>query len=213
VSSVSITGVDGFDDTLTVHGPLPVSVHFDGGAAGFDSIAVLGDFDRTIATAIDAHSGTILSDGWLVTYEGLEPTTISGASPVIEGSAVGNAMTVSQSGDVISVAGNGMETVLWTIVAGGTLTIRGGDGVDSVTISGALALGTASLVIEAETIVVPLGASITAASVRLDARAERTAGDGDAPSASVTVAGTIVATGAVTLSARTTDTWSLTSRR
>ena len=57
VSSVLITGAADHDDTLTLLGPIPVPVTFDGGDGGFDTI--VGSHDHTAWNVTGAGAGSV----------------------------------------------------------------------------------------------------------------------------------------------------------
>ncbi|HID22648.1 MAG TPA: calcium-binding protein, partial [Planctomycetaceae bacterium] len=80
ITTVIVTGRDGFADTLTLDfiggAPIPIDgLTFDGGAGhGIDTLVLENGAATTIAHEfIDASSGTIQIDGLTVNYLGLEP--------------------------------------------------------------------------------------------------------------------------------------------
>src|SRR5207247_7741329 len=78
LSGISITGAADYDDTLTVDltgGDILVPITFDGGAGGYDTLAIHGG-SVSDSIAFDGSSGVIRVDSTVVTYTGLEPTLV-----------------------------------------------------------------------------------------------------------------------------------------
>ena len=88
VSKVIINGADLENDTLTVDtccgNPIPEGgVFYEGGAGGFDSIAILGSGTNISHLAINSNSGIINIEGKLINYSGLEPVFMGGPVDVL----------------------------------------------------------------------------------------------------------------------------------
>ena len=78
-TAVDIRGTDAGDDTLTIDlagGAFTVPVSFDGGAGGFDTLAVRGGHATTERNeATGPQSGTIALDDLRIAYANVEPVT------------------------------------------------------------------------------------------------------------------------------------------
>ncbi|MBW3542148.1 MAG: LEPR-XLL domain-containing protein [Planctomycetes bacterium] len=162
-----VTGGSG-DDALTVNftgsNPIPSGgIIFDGGAGGFDSLALVGgSFNTVTHTFINASDGSIALDGSLITYTGLEPITdnlsaadrvftFNGGSETIElvddvatgfmtiDSTLGESVTFANPTSSLTMnAGTGDDAVTISSVDAGfdaALTINGGTGNDTVNLN------------------------------------------------------------------------------
>jgi len=147
ITTVIVTGRDGFADTLTLDfiggAPIPIDgLTFDGGAgSGIDTLVLENGAATTIAHEfIDASSGNIQIDGLTVNYLGLEP---------IEDNldAIDRRFTYGPANDVIVLSDDGApDNGLSQLVASGTaetvvffnpgryLTIDAGGGRDRVAV-------------------------------------------------------------------------------
>ena len=214
-----LVGAAGNDDTFVFEAGGSIAEEIDGGDGGFDSLVVEGAFDSVRSAAYDRHSGWISYDDNVIRYAGLEPITNTGTATnvVFELSAGNDAATLEANAGGLRLfsPGGTFEEVIFAIPSG-SITINGGAGIDTVTISGALALLGAILTIHAERIVVAAGASITStADITLDAAAQNPGNSAPASGellAEVIVNGTITTSGNVTISARTTQTVELTAQ-
>jgi hypothetical protein len=78
-TAVDVRGTDAGDDTLTVDlggGAFTVPVSFDGGAGGFDTLAVRGGHATTDSNqATGPQSGTLALDALRIAYANVEPIT------------------------------------------------------------------------------------------------------------------------------------------
>jgi len=120
----------------------PVSaagINYNGGGPGDHDTLTLtgGTADTIIHTAIDAHSGMVSIDGELVAYAGLEP--------IIDDLVAASREFVFGAGDdAIDLAIGASRTLLTSPASesvdfanpNGTVTIRSGDGDDTITVTG-----------------------------------------------------------------------------
>ncbi|MDA8435110.1 MAG: hypothetical protein M0Z98_03915, partial [Actinomycetales bacterium] len=169
VAGLSFTGVENLvgasdnRDTFVFQAGAIVSGWVDGGAGGFDSLVLEGSYQTVVSAPADAHSGLLVLDGTPLFYTGLEPVDIGTSGNVIyELGTHDDTLTLEPAAaeSHLTLSGSFTESFYFD-VPNLSLTIRGGDGVDLVTLLGAIALGSASLTIEAEKIYLPAGASIT----------------------------------------------------
>ena len=170
-----LRGAPNNEDTFVIQANGVLAGGVDGGDGGFDSLVVDGKRNSIVSTPTDPHSGTLVIDGTRLYYAGLEPITLgAGAVVTITGTAGDDAITVAPGGGGnIVVSGGTFETTF--IAPPASLTITGGGGYDTVTFTGAISLGAASLSVNAERIDVAAGASITTTGdVTLVASASRT---------------------------------------
>ena len=158
----NLLGAPGNEDTFDVAAGGSLAGVVDGGAAGFDTLVMRGEFESVRSVAVDAHSGSVLADGRTLVYVGLEPVVLPAAADVvIQLSAGDDVATVTFDGSDFTAVGAGFEQVTTTGTPSNSLTVDGLGGTDSVTLSGALPLGTAGFTVLAEVIVLAAGASIT----------------------------------------------------
>jgi len=171
VTDLSVNGSTD-DDTLIVDlsggDALPSSgLAYDGGGPGDrDALTLMGGtVGSLVYTAIDTHSGTVSVDGELITYAGLEPI-------VDDLIATSRGFVFGAGDDAIDVAIGASRTLVTSPSSesvdfanpGGSVTIRSGDGDDTIVVSGSPAY---ELLIDAgggnNTVVssVPLGAIVT----------------------------------------------------
>ena len=168
VSSVLITGAADLDDTLTLLGPIGVPVTFDGGDRGFDSLAIEGSYDAR--RRLDAARSHIRHDRARRPDRRLpRPRADHDRRRERSSSSTGSAgdddiellPDPNIAGNLLVRTTNGTIESHSFAVPSTSLTINGGDGDDSVTISGAINLGGASLTIDAERILVAAGSALT----------------------------------------------------
>ena len=146
----------------------------DGGAGGFDTLIIDGGpYDTVVFTPTGPDSGAVDLDGMLITYAGLEPITMSGTtSVVVDGSSSGDNLAVDLDGSNIRVrTTTGTAESVSFGVPTVSLTINGGDGNDSVTFEESLSMPGADLTVNAETITVNSGVTITADDITFNASA------------------------------------------
>ena len=177
ISSLTVTGRDGADDTLTVDfangSPIPASgVSYDGGTGGNDTLDLIGGSATDVAhTFTSASSGDVSVDGSLLSYTGLEPINdlLAAQTRSFTFGATADAVTVEDTGSsndgrvrISSVSssetvdfnvpatsievllGGASDTLNVTSLDGnfiGTFIVGGGDGNDTIDVSG---LGTAT---------------------------------------------------------------------
>jgi ELWxxDGT repeat protein/VCBS repeat-containing protein len=171
VTDLSVNGSTD-DDTLIVDfsggDPLPSSgLTYDGSGPGdHDALALTGGtVGSLVYTATDAHSGTVSVDGEIITYTGLEPITddLAAASREFVFGAGDDLINVAIGASRTLLASSSSETVDFANPSG-SVTIRSGDGDDTVVVTGIPAY---ELLIDAggggNTIVssVPVGALVT----------------------------------------------------
>ena len=148
VTDLSVTGSTD-DDTLIIDlsggDPIPSSgIAYDGSGPGDHDTLTLtgGTVGSLVYTATGPDSGTVSVDGELITYAGLEPITddlvvasrefVFGGGPDIINVAVGDTRTL--------VTSPSSESVDFTN-PGGSVTIRSGDGDDTIVVTGNPAYG------------------------------------------------------------------------
>ncbi|MFZ4526752.1 MAG: LEPR-XLL domain-containing protein, partial [Chlorobium sp.] len=152
-----IGGVDN-QDTFVFNEGGSLAGKVDGSAAGFDTLVLNGGSYTTVTyTAFSPQSGTIARDGDVISYDGLEPL-VDNTSTVnriigLSNSSDTDARLFSELNGSLTVSGSTFESVNF-IKPSESLTIRGLDGTDTVTIS-SLNLGSTRLTIEAENIFLP----------------------------------------------------------
>ena len=136
---VHIVGLDLIDDTLTVdftHGMFDVPIFYDGGAAGFDTLVIDGGvFDTAVYTASGPDAGTIVLDGTVITYVGLEPIVDNGviANRVFTATAGADVIRLKNypvAGMMIIESDDGTFESIAFPNPTGSLTIDGGGGED-----------------------------------------------------------------------------------
>jgi len=108
---IVVRGARDFDDTLTIDLTEPISlaggIDYDGGAAGWDVLALRGGLARVQrVTQLTPHDGVIDIDGLVIRYSNLEPITDTAAA--VSYTVVGTA---------------GLDTVTASDGPGGTTTI------------------------------------------------------------------------------------------
>ena len=135
----NLTGAADNEDVFTLADGGGLSGAVDGGAGGFDSLVLAGGPYNTVDyQATDAHSGTIVVDGAIIAYAGLEPLTQTGtaANVVLSGSALLDVLTLgsdpTNDGNLL-FAGPTIEIVSFPHPTE-SLTIRLGAGDDILTI-------------------------------------------------------------------------------
>ncbi|HTZ05978.1 MAG TPA: carbohydrate-binding protein, partial [Gaiellaceae bacterium] len=142
----------------------------DGGAGGYDTLAVAGDELGTTPTS--QSSGSVTVDGATIAYAGLEPVHLSGASVTINGSdlTLGDLMKVGPGSTPGTIEIDNFDSILtslplgeittFTIAGTSSVTINGGDGGDTVEFIGNYQVPSSSLTVNAETIKVDSGVTI-----------------------------------------------------
>ncbi len=168
----------------------------DGGAGGFDSVVVEGDFRTVHSIAKDASSGEIILDDQSITYTGLEPVTLVGSvqNLTITGSANDDNITIDSgpvAGQMIVSSPGTMETQIFPVPLT-QLTIQGGQGDDQIIVQANDPAFDAHLSLDGQQgrdrIVVPAGASFDAGSGDVRATAEEIEAQ---PGSSLTTTGDI----------------------
>ncbi len=124
-------------DTFYVEPGGSLSGYLDGGRGGFDTLVVNGSFNSLVFTPTGPDSGTVDSDGDLITYAGLEPVSAGTASNVTFNGTVGADDWVIEDSptpghiQVRSTSG-AIETTSFANPA--ALTLNLGAGIDSLTL-------------------------------------------------------------------------------
>jgi hypothetical protein len=143
----------------------------DGGDAGYDTLVIEGDYESAILTAQGPHSGTVELNGRLLRYDGLEPIVLPGGTDeiTIVGSDGDDPLILEpfNGGYRVRSTTGSIEEVQFSEPAS-SLTIQGGVGNDSLTIATGVSLSTASLSIEAESIVMTAGGVNAGGGIDLD---------------------------------------------
>ncbi|MCY2932451.1 MAG: hypothetical protein NTV86_23740, partial [Planctomycetota bacterium] len=170
----NLAGDTGANDTFRLAPGAGVSGLVDGGVGGFDSMIVEGSYGDVAYSAAGPHSGTITLDGSSLRYDGLEPTLLgASATLTINGSALADDLVLRLDPDAsgnLQVFSNGgtIESPSFPLPST-SLTINGGLGNDTVTVSGVVNMGTTNLSINAESIALGATANLTAGVVTLTA--------------------------------------------
>ncbi|KAF0119386.1 MAG: parallel beta-helix repeat-containing protein [Rhodospirillaceae bacterium] len=215
----NLTGGIDNSDTFVLGANGALSGVMDGNAGGFDTLVLDGGAFETLSyAAISPHAGTIRLDDRLVTYDGLEPiidntVTTHRVIDMTSGKDLDAVLSAVADGRLM-LSGTTFESITFTKPTA-SLTIRGIGGTDAVTIQ-TLDLGATALVVEAETIRVLAGQTLTSlADITFDATAAVSVGTGNTVTASlsaqVLVEGTIRTGGALVLKATADETIVLSS--
>ena len=164
VTSLTVQGAGGDDDTLTVDGangnPIPLGgVSYDGGAGGHDSLTLEGfnNGNAITYTFLNQSSGNIDVDGSRLDFTGLEPINDNG-------DAMNRIFTFADGNDIIvleddGIPGNGITCIrtmgtaesVCFMAPSNTLTINmdnGGAGDDSLIIASVDSTFTAPIAVE-----------------------------------------------------------------
>ncbi|MEO6020891.1 MAG: hypothetical protein ABIP45_11650, partial [Knoellia sp.] len=180
LSTIVVTGTSG-DDAFTVDrgsSNPAIRVVFDG-AAGYDTLATAGAASSATSLAADQHSGVLYLDATVIEYLNIEPIVNSGdtADAIFDlGSSDNGDAELQLVAGQLTLSGAGFETVSFSAPSS-SLTIRGGGGIDQLTVMGAIALGIANLIIQMERIILADNAAITTSgSVSLEAGATANGG-------------------------------------
>ncbi len=141
-----------------------VSMSIDGGSGGFDSLVIDTPVAEIEFRGFGPNDGEVVVNGAIISYTGLEPivlTTTQGAPNIIvEATGLPDVLTIRPGGLGIEIDSATIEQVSFA-VGFASLTVRGMGLYDSVTIEGVLDLGSGSLVVEAELIIVDSTAQVT----------------------------------------------------
>ncbi len=163
----NLLGAANNDDSFHMGASGSIAGVIDGGPGGFDSLIVDGTTPvPTTYTPSRPHSGTIGLGPRTVSYAGLEPVTLSGPQTdlLVTGSAGDDQMVVEDLGggmlQVHSAAASPTFESVTFQTPSHSLTIDGAGGTDQISVDGAVNLGAADFLAEAESITVPAGAAI-----------------------------------------------------
>ena len=212
----NLIGAADNEDTFIIAEGGSLSGLLDGGAGGFDTLLINGNYGTMVFAPTGPSSGTVSLDGNSIAYAGLEPIANTGtATNVVFDLTSGDDHAIIEdpgTGLQIRSLNSSFETTAFTIPSG-SLTINGQGGADSVEVAADLILLGASLSINAETIAVDSGVTIdttgsSGADIILNAQAVTSGGEvpgtgllADANS-SITVTGaTLTASGSIGLTA------------
>ena len=187
----------------------------DGGAAGFDTLVLDGGSFETVSfIALGAGSGEVWRDADAIRYSGLEPIVdnTDSANRVISltNDADTDATLSAASATELALTGSTFASITFPVPTQ-SLTIDGLAGTDVVTIE-SIDLGSANLVVLAESIFVSSGAEVkTDGNVTLTAVAENTLAGSSSPSpldvtAQILVEGNVNVGGSLTLEATVNNT-------
>ncbi len=165
-----------------------VSGVIDGGAGGFDTLQVMGG--ALVSNPTDAHSGAVIVDATTITYAGLEPVALLGATVTINGADLGGStelldkdylkvspysdgssatVACQTAGNCIQVenflgpfgTGPAIAELSYFVIAGtSSVTINGGLGTDTVEFTGDYLVPGSSLTVNAEHIKVGSGLTV-----------------------------------------------------
>jgi autotransporter-associated beta strand protein len=136
---IQVTGQDNVDDTLTIDisGGWTLPIDYEGGAAGFDTLALTGgSVNHANYYFTNKHDGRISLDGWQISYTGLEPISanITATDVTLNYGPADETITVSSPGaGQLQVASTSGEAVQMFALPTNSLTINGGGGIDTVT--------------------------------------------------------------------------------
>jgi hypothetical protein len=137
LAGVQLRAADGVDDRLTLDFAggafaLPQGVEYDGGTAGFDTLAVLAPGAAAQHRGFSPHDGEVLLPGLQVRYANLEPVVLTALATVtVTGTDAADTIAVSNgSGDRVRIEVAGQESVEIDDVT--NLVIRGGNTVADV---------------------------------------------------------------------------------
>ena len=221
VGSVSFTGVEdvegdvGNEDTFVFEAAGTLVGTVDGGAGGFDTLVVVGNYETVRSTPTGPSSGTLTLDGRLIRYAGLEPIAAAGTATnvIFDLPGTADAATLAPEGTGLRLSGATFELTDFAIPTG-SLTINGGGGDDTITLTGLLDLLAASLIINAERILVAAGAVVTTSGDVTLAASAQNAGPSalETLTAEAIVEGDIDADGAVAITAEVQQTVTLTAQ-
>lgn len=171
IGSIEANGFGG-DDTLTVDfslgNPIPNGgLVYNGGeqqtVTGDQLVIEGGVFSSSLYEVSNETDGTIVLDGNRIRYTGLEPI-VDNSSTIdrvfgLSANDDPDASLSSAGGGFVTLSGSTFEEVSF-LLPSNSLTIQGLEGVDKVSI-GSLDMGATALTIEAETIEIPAGATIS----------------------------------------------------
>ena len=173
VAGVSFVGFENLEgsadneDTFVFTPGGSLSGDIEGGDVGFDTLDVRdGTYDVVSFRPTGPQSGSVVLDGNIIEYDGLEPIFSTVAAPTIDVTITNtdnNSLTLTKVGNDLVLSGTGIETHYLDLTLTGisNVNIDLGGGNDDITISGAIDLGTINLDITAESITTASGASLT----------------------------------------------------
>ncbi|MGA2499736.1 MAG: hypothetical protein ABSH20_18530, partial [Tepidisphaeraceae bacterium] len=216
ISYTNITNLTGAanNDDLFVFGPYGrISGVVDGGPGGYDSMVINslpGQPESFYASG--RHSGVVVVGDNTIHYAGLEPVIVPAATTnvVVNGTA-GNDQLILEDDPThpgllrVRSGNNTMESVSFTPPTGaGSITIDGLDGTDSLEIANNVSIPGAALAVNAETITVDAGVTITAASVKFNAIDTESLPAASAATTRIEITGASITAGSVSFIAAST---------
>ncbi|MEJ2723027.1 MAG: LEPR-XLL domain-containing protein [Deltaproteobacteria bacterium] len=196
----NLSGAAENEDTFIFEAGGSLSGAIEGGAGGFDSLILQGGpYDTVIFKPTGADSGSIHQDSEIIAYSGLEPIL----SPIPADNIVFD-LTEEDDQAIIEAASGSMmqimsassiptfETTSFSIPSI-SLTINGDDGDDSVTVANDLIMPGADLTINAETITVDPG--VTMSTRQIDASGDPLIDSSTGDSGDITFTGETITVG------------------
>jgi len=162
----NLQGAADNQDTFVFTGDGTLSGYIDGGAGGFDTLDIReGTYDTVAFIPTGPQSGSVVLDGRVITYLGLEPIYSTINAPTIDvliTTSADDNLTLSQDGSSnIVLDGATIETHILDLTGMTHLNIDLGDGTDTLTFSGTIDLGTVNLNISAESILADASVDVT----------------------------------------------------
>jgi hypothetical protein len=146
-----VRGAANNEDTFVLGPAGSLAGTVDGGPGGFDSIAFRGTAATIVATIKAIDSGTVLRDGVLTTYAGMEPAAMSCTICVVTGTSAGETFTIRQDSDSSKldvVVSSGETHVFTNVAATVTLKIDGAEGDDTLIVESLPAAFRGALVLD-----------------------------------------------------------------
>ena len=151
----NVAGAANNNDTFAVAPGGTLSGTIQGGAAGFDTLRIDGQRGSVTTGATSPSSGNVVVDGTTLRYTGLEPVVIASAAEVtVTGTSGDDTITLSPHATDITkliATSPSIESIEFTIPTT-SLTVDGGDGTDTVTLSGTISLPGVIFLVTAEQI-------------------------------------------------------------
>ncbi|KPA11264.1 repeat-containing protein, partial [Candidatus Magnetomorum sp. HK-1] len=195
-------------DTFVFESEGHISGKIDGGAGGFDTLSLIGQYDTIQYSADSPNAGTVSRDNDTIVYTGLEPiydntestNRIIGLSNNDDIDAI-----LSSNGDSFTLSGSTFEGITFAKPSE-SLLIQGLEGSDTVTVH-SINLGNTDLTIDAETIIlaadqtIESSANITFNALDKDANQITSVGNIDDRTATISIEGDIHTSENLTLAA------------
>ncbi len=132
-----LTGAAGNRDTFVLGPASIVPGRLEGGDGGYDVLVVEGSYTSLVFEAMGPDNGTVITDGRVIRYAGLEPITVSVPAAVMvitASSAADDLLLTAEGGQWVIRSQNGTIEEHRFAAPATSLTILLGDGDDSLTI-------------------------------------------------------------------------------